>query len=338
MPTLQNVSLFLKSRLGRSAGQIPSPNLILELPVEILHVIANQLSVRDLLLLSRVCKSFHAVFHPRLLLDKRHASKEEYLELLYLLASEQPHRWACQSCLILHRVNYQDHPIHSSASTTSCKYVVTKNANLRSGQYALHHHHVQLGLKLSRLRRITDADEDYLSHLLRGCTAYHSESTYHMTRTITPKIVRGRWLQKTQWDFKVVDKSFVLTPRFTLSLLSPCCPNLDDDPRSTTSGFVHAIYCARNNLGRARIYACPHCAAEFEVRFTADSQHVSMLMYQNLGTEGAMPDLYWTALTTGSDQDDIDGGIVTLNQDSSEAPRELWGDSRPWFSRHSPGH
>ncbi|KAJ6788315.1 hypothetical protein PWT90_05127 [Aphanocladium album] len=331
MPLLNQISLRLKDYLCKYARNAPPPNLILELPVDILRIVADYLSPRDLLVLSRTCRAFHSIVHPRLLRRAPAASAEEMLEFLYLLASENPGRWACQSCLTLHQVDHNDHPIRHAGSSSSCAVAAAHQFVLNNGQYVQHHHHLQLALKLYRLPDLTEEQDAYLGHLLRGHISLFTIGQFSVRRERTHRIVKGRYLRKTEARVTADEDDASVTPNDAIHLVPECCPKLDRNIMSNTSGIVDSVIWAHITPTMPYIFVCPHCAAEFQVCLDQRAKAFHLLTWQNLGTEGALTNLHWTYLTTGQDQENIGTAVVELNQEESERPRKLWGDKRPRF-------
>ncbi|OAA75262.1 exosome complex exonuclease RRP40 [Akanthomyces lecanii RCEF 1005] len=179
--------------VGRDRTPKPPQDLLPNLALDIILVVADHLPLLGLLHLAQTCSRLREKLLKRLRLEARRASKQELLECLTVAAQacptpgDTPHRRA----LACPRLRYI--PLHSTPRDG--------DNDDDDDDYQLHHHHVQLALKYSRLKNPTEKQRAYLQQLL----APHARTRFRInphdgrgnllkaSYILTPKIVKGRF-------------------------------------------------------------------------------------------------------------------------------------------------
>lgn len=138
----------------QNAAALPPKDLLPDLPFDILCRITEHLPLQSFHALSLTCIRVHSALCGPFARAARRASKKELLQCLAVAVRDQPDDFVCQECCGIHGVDVRDTP-HTGRATTARVCPKLEYLPLHSGpvhdSYQLHHHHVQLALKYSRL-------------------------------------------------------------------------------------------------------------------------------------------------------------------------------------------
>ncbi|KAI1398316.1 hypothetical protein F4819DRAFT_502465 [Hypoxylon fuscum] len=279
-------------------------SLLLQLPLELVYLVAEFLTPVDLALLSQTCRSLQAALKGYS--NASHLCRTEYLTYLAGLARGLPEKWVCEGCMTLHPIVRFDTPgskYHKSycplKSVTSLRYgpphyKIPDDDRLRCKQIPIGHRHVQLALKYTRLKC-----PEYKSYL-QALIAPHHDMQFKPSRetllkthySAYPRIVAGddgnlRFLLLSTWRYYKGRKD-ILLHELGYQMI---CPHLrlNCGPCVLESATEKALK-ARGN-GRERTGACPRCATDFSVQLT--SGYLSLRVWQDFGSEGSPVDLAW---------------------------------------------
>ncbi|PHH86766.1 hypothetical protein CDD83_9768 [Cordyceps sp. RAO-2017] len=249
-PLRRVAELAGRYRRPRIRKQPSAPCVFLDVPPEIILLIAEELPQGSRILLSQACRALRAIMKRRFQLDTRHPLPDgQAVDLLACLARGRPDHWACSVCLRLHRVPSDGH-LGRSCPVRPGEYgrggrryghypapgpplqrpVVVPLAVVSSRDlYCLGHHHMQLALKCERILREGTArkkHQRFLDQALRPASMFiagsHGRSAVRFT--IMPKIARGRFLIKTEWLFHSADIC-----RVALTAIVQPCPHQSYD-------------------------------------------------------------------------------------------------------------
>ncbi|KAK5988310.1 hypothetical protein PT974_12459 [Cladobotryum mycophilum] len=242
------------------------------------------------------------------------ATHEQRLKHLTLLVRDYPDRWACHKCMAIHQVNKTDTPTHPQSVNCPFGWQGLQDSSYRCHSFALHHRHLQLALKYTRLKE--PRYDRYLASLLMP---YH-EPLYpkpyaHITIegifSVYPKIVGGKYLLLLQWDY---GRDYQDVSRPAMGSLAICSHQVFDGttPFPPWSRFYrgnlnrlvtdHPAY-MHNQLANAIDSAllsqnvglegyCSFCPTEFFVK--ASPNHVTIRAWKDLGGEGSVSDPTWS--------------------------------------------
>ncbi|KAJ3473935.1 hypothetical protein NLG97_g10064 [Lecanicillium saksenae] len=290
------------------SSDMPS-NLLNNVPFDIVQAIVDHLSLPSLYFLTRTCSTLHSVPFGRLRLETkrtRQASKRKLLESLTDIARALDDAWVCQECAAIHNAQYTDTP-HQRALACPRLHYIPLHRGPRRDSYRLHHHHVQLAVKYSRLENLTAAQQEYLKRLL----APHAWATYQTNAgdasgkvlvasfTVVPKIVNVRYLKKCTWVLSAcLEKS---TYRL-MSALKFCCHMIETPVYQRRNGVVEMRpHFSRMNWVSAEMIrvsgitmgSCYFCATEFHIRRQAVGKKIILESWQDLGPEASIYNPYW---------------------------------------------
>ncbi|KAJ6788341.1 hypothetical protein PWT90_06333 [Aphanocladium album] len=313
--------LGLKKKLGR--------DFFFNLPLDLLYCVADFLPLSTLLCLTKTCNGLHQALRKRLRLDTPRASAEERLKCLTISAFYRADKWACQRCRVLHDVDYRDLPHYSyqpQSRLWRCpgSNVLDLYSRPPESDYEVDYHRVQLTLKLSRLKNLSESQEQYLQRLL----APHKITNYHHTLdasySVTPKVVKGRYMRKCVWLFqpRVLPISYK-----ALGTFSVCC-HLQNARRGRA--LANALFESWKHE-RTILLDCLYCATEVEVCSQWwRNPYIKLTVYQDLGPEGSACGQNWRALAW-----DTRTHLARDHWETNRLPngpknvRKLWGAKLP---------
>ncbi|KAI0551539.1 hypothetical protein F4679DRAFT_593340 [Xylaria curta] len=210
---------------------------LLQLPLELIFIIAESLSPADLVLLAQTSRSLRAIFENQA--SATRLCSTDYLSFLAGLARGKPEEWVCENCMTLHPIVKLDTPAavnHVSSCPyrhvppywlrqkgSSCTNYYRKairdrpdtyenqyrtDTRLKFSQIRIEHRHVQLALKYTRLQ-----ERKYSSYLQALLEPHHDTNFRRMTKSqletrysAYPKIVAGhdgnlRFLLWSTWRY-----------------------------------------------------------------------------------------------------------------------------------------
>jgi hypothetical protein len=135
---------------------------ILQLPLDILLLITDNLTLHDKFLLSHTCKALRQVLLRDWDIELSQLSFEHQIGFWVGLAYTLPNRWVCLKCCKLHPINTSDVPaafMLSKYRTVPCS--LKSSRGIENKQYSVQHYHIQLALKLLRLGYLCGTDADF---------------------------------------------------------------------------------------------------------------------------------------------------------------------------------
>ncbi|KAI1390100.1 uncharacterized protein F4822DRAFT_428443 [Hypoxylon trugodes] len=287
---------------------------LLQLPVELMFIIAEQLPPSDRPVFSQACRALRGTLGDGL---AAHLSGEEYCEYLALVARGKPNHWVCEACLRLHPITELDTPHDPWRLSCPLGWDDWRQNAYGQNWYPLSrrlfradHRHIQLTLKYVRLN--IRSHMGYLARLLkpihyntsRECTRLGVRPyTLSRTYTATPKIVLGddgisRYLLQSKWHFPDSFPRMCAETVGDLTICSHC--NL----RFHTRGFpVSGVATLEMVLdfpmwlhgGRdmPRIFHCIHCRTDFRV--TKSFNDITIFAWRDFGPECSPLNTIWRA-------------------------------------------
>lgn len=175
--------------------------------------------------LREICQLYSDTHHPQPFLTR------EKLEYLACIARNIPDKWVCLACTKLHPISEDDRP-SNPPSAAPCRilnwyesYKLHDHHGFRL--YALSHRHVQLALKYTRMGDM--APKRYQSYLEKLLEPHHTLFFTHPGfLTVkdefwaTPKVLNGRFLLKSRWDYARSSSSETLLSSERIGFLHVC--------------------------------------------------------------------------------------------------------------------
>lgn len=318
--------------------------LLLQLPLDVILCITDHLPGHSLLVLSHTCRSLHTALRYRRRSRIAYAHYKEFLLYLSILARESPGKWACQECLVLHDVDYQDTPhrgVLATAQTCPKWYRINLHSEPAGSKYHVSHNHVQISLKLARLPDPTRTQEDYLRRLLAPFAQPVSHHWLQASFTMEARIVDGRYLRKSVWVYSEWHKRVTIRH---IGELSVCChlrlPGRGEVPvQYELLEFMRGISIAIEYRNACFVHQCRFCATEIEARCSRGRLEVTA--WQNLGNGSSIYDKNWRAVAWDPRDGDIDRHMMENSLETKRGSvrmvRGLWGDPHPlWYVRILP--
>ncbi|RYP19051.1 hypothetical protein DL765_003547 [Monosporascus sp. GIB2] len=312
LTVLRSMRKWLRGEQKEQNQQNLDPPL-LQLPPELIYLVAEFFTPADIALFSQTCRSLRAIFGRHS--NAAHLSRTEYFAYLAGRARELPEQWVCEGCVALHPIVKRDTPAsiyHVSScplgwvtsSLTGCRYgEIRIDSRLFYGQLRIEHRHVQLALKYTRLQR-----RKYNSYL-RALMAPHHNMRYGPRGRLPlkthysayPKVVAGddgnlRFLLLSTWRYhkgledislRNIDYQRIC-PHLRLSHWTS--RYLCGHPCHVLEEVVEEALEARGD-GQERTGACPRCATDFSVQLT--SEYLDLHVWQDFGPECSPVDLAW---------------------------------------------
>ncbi|KPM35920.1 hypothetical protein AK830_g10646 [Neonectria ditissima] len=281
---------------------------ILNLPVDLVHCIADHLPVLDQVVLAQTCHDLRAVFYrPRY--SPRHLSRREFLKYLAILARDMPDQWVCEVCNALHPVITSDAPRLPERS--SC-HMESIHVDYNLALFNLKHRHVQLTLKYTRMAQLQRRYRDYLKLLLSTTqstflTHQFVENPLTTLLITRPKVVKGKYLLLSILEYR--KKTKLVSPS-TIGSLRVCkhqdiaFPSAQAlrvfiryGPQLLNLGLMDAVNKAfeADHRGTEIRGYCPGCPTDFTVRITPE--HATIKIWQDLGSEGSPLQPNWRVHT-----------------------------------------
>ncbi|KAI1742718.1 hypothetical protein F4680DRAFT_445755 [Xylaria scruposa] len=251
------------SRLAMACRPRNLYSRLLQLPLELIFIIAKFLSPVDLVLLAQTSRSLRAIFQNQASATK--LSSTEYLSFLAGLVRDKPEEWVCENCMTLHPIVKRDTPaaenhvsscpyrhvppswLHQSGAASTNTYrreirdcrdffgkKVRHDTRLCFSQIRIEHRHIQLALKYTRLQ-----ERKYNSYLRALLKPYQDKSfkrrngsqlkTHYSAH---PKIVAShdgnpRFLLLSTWRYHRGRENITFDEIGRLKI----CPHIELDPR-----------------------------------------------------------------------------------------------------------
>lgn len=290
---------------------------MLQLPIDLVVDVISRLPRHHQILVSQTCRALRTILcHHFLRGDDRLPAKlprKIHLEFLLLLAQNLPDQWVCDECVTLHQARMRDTPRHPTSA--DCPWGFRELQYLGShGIYGfkLNHRHVQLTLKHVRLASTAILDPTYLQKLL---APHHGQIKSRFTRrhivegrySAYPKVVEGRYLVKSIWDFQEGTDKVLRQYLGTLRLcehqiiracdINPQPGQLHGGPTDQDTGlwdaFKEAVRAAYESPCEEIPARCNFCGTDFSVE--ASPERVTVRAWQDFGPEGTSLNRYWRA-------------------------------------------
>lgn len=284
---------------------------LLQLPVELILLIAEYLTAIDIALLSQTSKSLHFILGSRRIRLSFHRDRFSYL---VYRSRGLPGQWACEACMTFHPIAVHDIP-RSIRDQSSCprgrdsfdgRAVMRYDNRLHYNPIRIDRRHVELALKYTRLQQ-----REYNSYLQALMAPYHAKfespraiplKTYY---SAYPKVVTGddgdmKFLLLSTWryykGYGEIYLDEVVFPKI--------CPHLQMNAFNSYSlaynGLEVAVMEALETQGDGQEWAgaCTHCATDFSVQFSV--KYLDLKVWQELVPENSFLNLGWGQFTCPS--------------------------------------
>ncbi|KAI0436755.1 hypothetical protein F4803DRAFT_556676 [Xylaria telfairii] len=269
----------------------PPQSYFLQLPVELVLLIAEYLTDVDLALLSQTCKSLHFILG-----NRRISRCDRFLYLVYR-SRGLPGEWACESCKTLHPISVDDTP-RSFRDQSSCprakKIRRRYDTDSHYNPIRIDRRHVELAVKYTLLQQ-----REYNSYLKALTAPYHAKLgsmrvfPLKIHYSAYPKVVVGddgnmKFLLLSTWryykgygDIYLDDIEFPqICPHLQMYGFGDCSLVTLARRNRLEAAVLEALE-AQGDGGQGRAGACTCCATDFFVRFTY--KYLDLYVWQELG-------------------------------------------------------
>ncbi|PKK53183.1 hypothetical protein CI102_1598 [Trichoderma harzianum] len=264
---MENFSLTVNSHVA-----------MLQVPLEIIYLIADNLCLSDKVYLSQTCTALRRIMFCDWKQAASKLSREDRFAFWEGIAHQSTNHWACQRCCKLHLVN--DNTLKTIGDNCPpCGFQLHSPLNL--GGCHIDHHHVQFALKLARLGNMEQK---------------HLETMMRPNITICPHLcLRGGLnysrAEKRKVSATIQTQSWTTTPRVITDL---------------EDGIDLAIKIP----GQWVFISCPRCPTDCGIIVSEGNKEAIIQSWYDLGTEGPHSAVRWGVHVSAGIYDDwIDQGM-----------------------------
>ncbi|PTB35903.1 hypothetical protein M441DRAFT_125299, partial [Trichoderma asperellum CBS 433.97] len=316
---------------------------ILQLPLDVILLVGDYLSLHDKFFLSQTCRAFRNIMGQDWESKILRISPADELTFWAGLAFVFVDYWACPKCYKLHHFIPLDLLDESlSRHPPLCGVDLSRGA-FAEESYRLQYHHIQLALKFSRLGN--SYYSKYLAALMKKHT-YTDASTrdlFSKSYTAEPRIIDSRFFLREEW--KISNSIFSLVDTIDIHrFLIPVCPHLriicggvwlsrrckeafgriSKHARAIT-GLEDGIESALAHPGQWISVSCPRCPTDCDIKVSKGLNKVKVMAWHDFGIEGSPLDGGWEAhVESGSYTDWLTPGPTLADRNNSV--RNIWSD------------
>lgn len=318
-----NVSMRCSSAAAAMQANCP---LISRLPNELLDAITECLRLPDYYQLQKTCKFLYLLFRRRFRAAFRAGPEDEKLECLTINAYHWVDKWACDSCIALHSILWNDIPHHTRRSDGDlfpCPNRAPFDTHIAPtwSDYDTDYHHVQLALKYHRFN-LTTLQRHYLELLLDTHFDSLSRAVVSIDTSFRAehRVIKGHYLRKSVLMFR--SRSTQLSYEDLGNVQA--CRHLNNYLHAEDGTLLTRLRNALTKclmLQRICVVFCRECATEVEISCsTGKEPWLCLVVYQDFGTEDDVPG--------------HNGGGTHWHDSFTQyfeptSFRRLWGDSYP---------
>ncbi|KAM6479311.1 hypothetical protein HDV62DRAFT_399474 [Trichoderma sp. SZMC 28011] len=327
--------------------EVNSHAAMLQVPLEIIYLIADNLGLSDKLFLSQTCTALRRIMFRDWKQEASKLSREDRFAFWEGIAHQSTNHWACQKCCKLHLANGNFLKTIGD-NCLPCGFKLPSRLHL-DGCF-IDYHHVQFALKLSRLGNMEQKHLEMMIKPFRWISKFTGPTHY----TADARIINEQFLFRQQWkasgheDKKNNMWSQTIT-RWTLfrERNITICPHLclrgglnysraekrkvsatiqtqswTTTPRVITD-LEDGIDLALESSGQWVFISCPRCPTDCGIIISEGNKEATIRSWHDLGTEGPQSATRWGVHVSAGIYDDwIDQGMkVDYTQGSIRA---LW--------------
>ncbi|RFU73130.1 hypothetical protein TARUN_9130 [Trichoderma arundinaceum] len=208
---------------GRDEANSGTPCFILELPIEMVLLIAGYLPPHQQIIFSQTCRALR-----RLMMESNkghlgepgtlspaHLDRAQRKDFLFAMARCRPDVWVCHFCGEVHRINKDDTPANTQFGTGCCPEREDDCSYYRDG-YELRFRHLQLILKYTRLPKmesnsatpvLKNSHRNYLNSLMQPFSkpllSYGRYTSHKVVGSYTSRlrVADGRLIAHSTWHY-----------------------------------------------------------------------------------------------------------------------------------------
>ncbi|KAG7082150.1 hypothetical protein JMJ78_0004255 [Colletotrichum scovillei] len=299
----QRVKSLVKGSVHRIQPKTYTVPSFLKLPNEMLFHIISFLELHDQFILRQTCKDMQIFLQK----EWRHLFTRltvgQKLDFLAGLAFTSPNHWVCcGGCHQLHRIDTNDVPWHLLRDSPH-----DHHRAFFLSRFDLRESHVQLALKLTRLK--TAADQEYLKKIMSPFTFEYALTPGLKTKTslhAAPKVVADRFILYTQRALSY-PKGLVVW-----QISERICGHIGgseygDGPLTE---FGKAIRLAVNQPGFEVNGHCSRCLIDYSIMLGPEPDRLTIHAWYDYGSYKSPNDKSWTEPIYGTSNTYSPGTMV----------------------------
>ncbi|KXH47117.1 hypothetical protein CSIM01_13211 [Colletotrichum simmondsii] len=290
--TLKRVKAVAKDSVYRIQPKAYLVSSLLKLPNEMLFHIISFLELHDQFILRQTCKDMQVLLQKdwRLLFTRLAVSQK--LDFLAGLAFTSPNHWVCGGCHQLHRIDTNDIPWHKLGT---CPH--DKDRARFLSRFGIRESHVQLALKLTRLK--TAADQEYLKKIMSPFTPesgpysdQKNKSSFHAA----PRIIADKFLLYMQHERIYQKDQGIWQVSASICRHIGGCESRIGPPKE----LGNAVRLAVNQPGIEVNGHCSRCPTDYSVILGPEPDRLTIRAWHDYGSYKSPNDKSWTAPVYGT--------------------------------------
>ncbi|KAL7955951.1 hypothetical protein V8C34DRAFT_326715 [Trichoderma compactum] len=165
---------------------------MLQVPQEIIYLIADNLALADKVYLSQTCTALRRIMFCDWRQEASKLSREDMFAFWGGIAPQSPNHWACQKCCKLHLANSSAmEPVRYNRLPCGFKL----HRPLKLNGFCIDYHHVQFALKLSRLGNMEQKYQDMMMRPFQSMWKDMDATRY----TADARIINERFIFRQEW-------------------------------------------------------------------------------------------------------------------------------------------
>lgn len=312
----------------------PETCIIIDMPLEIIHLIADLIPGQSRLILSTTCRNMNRALYNRVHRDREQFSVEDHFEYLYTSVGQDSWVYACELCYCVHRADPRDFPWAGEYYFTCPKANTSTPARDWERDYDIRFRHAQLVLRFNRLKtqgQSTEAQNSYLRDILTSrADERRLQSGCRLLWSYWPRIRSGQLLICKMWNFRYEGKVTVsrdIFPEFSI------CPH-QNTQRITDINYPRQWSILSRVMDRAierhdgerQWGRCPRCNVDF-CAYAFGRRSVWISCYYNLGPELIFMNSHWIAhklIKEALEEKYFAPGKAGLPNHNTESPHQLY--------------
>ncbi|KAL7782086.1 hypothetical protein V8C43DRAFT_327470 [Trichoderma afarasin] len=322
VPIMENLSLEVNSHAA-----------MLQVPLEIIYLIADNLGLSDKLFLSQTCTALRRIMLRDWKQEASKLSREDRFAFWEGIAHQSPNHWACQKCCKLHLANGNT----LETIGDNCPPCGSKpQRSLYPDGVFIDYHHVQFALKLSRLGNMEQKHLEMMMRQFRSILKFTGPTHY----TADARIINERFIFRQEWKadghedtnkmwsqtitrwtlFR--DKNITICPHLCLrgglnysrAEKKKVSATIQTQSWTTTPRVItdleDGLDLAIKLAGQWVFISCPRCPTDCGILVSEGNREATIQSWHDLGTEGPQSATRWAVhVSAGRYNDWIDQGM-----------------------------
>lgn len=267
----------------------------LDLPLDIIHIIFDNLPLSSKILLSQTCRALWREMHEKCFAALQQVTADQRLMTLADLGNLLPDQYLCVICNGLHHIDYLDFPGNGdwpfSGPDRRCARCELWENSHSVGFIKTSFRHTKLATKYTRMDTI---HQDYCQSLLRKHESSHHDYGYRFIAE--PRVVLNRYILMATCIFTAGVKPYCFESLCKIPI--QFCPHsritrLNDPVNFPFASVVQqAFYSLKDEqVPQARFLSCDYCPTDISILI--EQGKACIVSFSDLGTGESPEDPYW---------------------------------------------